>query len=127
MIDPGTVGTIGGIIAAITSVLLVYIKNNGAFNIEKLKNRTVSEQLFKDELSKRDDAISKLQNDMNELIRKYAEQHQQDMIAVQTWKDKYDEQVQINTRLQSDFQTLKDKIVESTNLIHDKVEEIKQI
>lgn len=131
MIDPELLSTVGAGVAGLTSVLLVYIKNNNALNLKKLDNKVVSEGLFTTELAKRDTAISQLQSQIQELMSKYSDQRQRDLAEIESWKDKYNEQVEINEKLQTDFETLKATVtntaMQATSLINNKVEEIKNI
>lgn len=109
---PGTIEAIGGFISVcIVPVILLYLKNSGALNLKRLDNRTVSESLFRDELKKRDDAIYKIEQEMIVLTDKYRDQRERDLTEIQTWKDKYEEQVNALSKLQQDFESLKAKII----------------
>lgn len=131
MIDPSLLGLTGTCVAGLTSVVLVYVRNKGALNLKKADNKVVSEQLFRDELKKRDDAIYNIEQEMKGLTDKYTDQRERDLTEIELWKDKYKEQVEINSKLQNDFETLKNTVtktaMQATDLINNKVEEIKNI
>lgn len=108
MSTPELISAIGGLVGAcVIPPLLVYLKGKNAINLSRLSNKTVSEQLFRDELKKRDDAIYKIEQEMMGLTQKYTTQRERDLTEIESWKDKYEEQVRVNDKLLVDFEKLK--------------------
>lgn len=114
MITPGLISAIGGLVGAcIVPPVLVYIKGSNAEKLNRLNNKTVSEQLFRDELKKRDEAIYRIEQDMKDLTDKYTDQRERDLTEIESWKGKYEEQVEVNTKLQTDFEALKKTVTQT--------------
>lgn len=113
MIDPGTVEIVGGLTSAAVALGLGYMKNKGKLDLQRLNNRVVSEALFTTELARRDEALDKIRAELATLTKNYTEQHERDMTEIESWKDKYLEQVEVNEKLQLDIETLKKPIIET--------------
>lgn len=112
MTDPGTVEIYGALISGIVAIVLGYFKNNKAINLKRLDNKVVSEKLFIDELEKRDRKIDDLSGRLEKLTKNYEDQHERDLIEIESWKDKYNIEVEARTKLEKDFDGFKATIAE---------------
>lgn len=106
--SPGTISAVaGGISICVVPVVLLLLKDRNALNLKKLDNRVVSESLFRDELAKRDKDIEDLRTKFEDLIKTSEAQRRTDLIEVESWKGKYEEQVEVNAKLSIELEKLK--------------------